>query len=631
MGLIPEEIIAQTIDRCDIVETISSYIPLKRTGRNFKAACPFHHEKTPSFVVNPDKQIFHCFGCGVGGNVVNFIMKQERMEFPEAIRFLAQKVNIVIPSDQTPQAHHADNVRQAILKVNALAVAFFHKTLLSDKSVAAQNAREYLKDRGIDPDAARVFQLGFAPDRWDALLTHLKQEGIALGLMEKAGLIIPRENGQGYYDRFRNRIIFPIFDTRAHCRAFGARALDKAEGAKYLNSPETIIYTKGHHLYGFHLAKQAVSEEDRVIIVEGYVDCLIPYQAGVRNIVASLGTALTVDQIRLLRRYTPRVVMLFDMDPAGEAAMMRSLDTLIEEGVEVRVATLADGEDPDSFVRRYGVDNFRNCITAARTVFDYKLDVLTRRHGTQTAEGKAQIAAGMLPTIYRFTNELIKAEYLKRLARALDVPEDALAREYQKIGQTLSTTIAARIHEPPAVNEARARAVERGLLKLMIEQEKWIPKIRQELTPDDFQDIKIRAAITRIFDYFENGKKIDTVNLINSFEDAAVSQMLTGIVTEEEVAGDREKMYEDYISRIKHDQLKVRRQKILQQIQEAESAGNFARASELSQQFNQFIRLRRRPRVEEGEVKWSPATPDSAEKYSKTDEPGEAKGESALA
>src|SRR3989338_632396 len=588
MGLIPEEIIAQIIDRCDIVETISSYIPLKRMGRSFKAVCPFHHEKTPSFIVNPDKQIFHCFGCGVGGNVVNFIMKRERMDFPEAIRFLAKKTNVPIPADETPQAHHANNIRQAILRVNALAASFFHKTLLADKSPAAKNDREYLKGRGIDLDAVRVFQLGFAPNQWDALLTHLKQEGISLGLMEKAGLIIPRDNGQGYYDRFRNRIVFPIFDTRAHCRAFGARVLESAEGAKYLNSPETIIYTKGHHLYGFHLAKQAVAEEDCVVIVEGYVDCLIPYQAGVRNIVASLGTALTVDQIRLLRRYTPLVVMLFDMDPAGEAAMMRSLDTLIEEGMEVRVATLAPGEDPDSFVRRQGVDDFRGRIAAAQTIFDYKLDVLTRRHGVQTPDGKAQIAAGMLPTVYRFPNELIKAEYLKRLARFLDVPEDALAKEYQKVGQAIGTTVTAHLHEPPAVNDARARAVERGLLKLMIEQEKWIPKIRQELTPEDFQDTRIRVAITRIFDFFENGKRIDTVNLINSFEDAAVQQMLTGIVTEEEIPGDREKMYQDYINRIKHDQLKVRRQKLLQQIQEAESVGNFARASELSQEFNQF-------------------------------------------
>ncbi len=589
MGRIPEEIVSQVIDRCDIVETIASYVPLKRVGRNFKAACPFHHEKTPSFIVNPDKQIFHCFGCGVGGNVVSFIMKQERMEFPEAIRMLAQKVNVPIPADDTPQGHAA-NVRQAILRVNTLAAGFFHTILLSDKSVQARQAREYLKKREVGLDTVRRFHVGFAPHSWDALLSYLRQEGISLGLMEKAGLIIPRENGQGYYDRFRNRIIFPIFDTRAHCRAFGARAMEDNEGAKYINSPETIIYTKGHHMYGFHLAKQAIAEEDFVIIVEGYVDCLIPHQAGVQNIVASLGTALTVEQIRLLRRYTPRVVMLFDMDPAGEAAMMRSLDTLIEEGMEVKVAVLEEGEDPDSFVRRYGVDPFRQRVTGAKTVFDYKLDVLIRRHGVNTADDKARIAAGMLPTIYRFTNELIKAEYLKRLAKILDVPEAALGQEYKKVGQALSSVISARVHEPVAVNQARERAVERGLLKLLIEQEDLIPKVKQELTPSDFQDARIRTAVYKIFEFFEQGRKITTASLLNSFEDAGIQQMLSGIVTEEEIVGDREKLYQDCVSRIKHDQLKMRRQLLIQQIREAESGGDFTRVNELTQQFNHFVK-----------------------------------------
>ncbi|MBI5415792.1 MAG: DNA primase, partial [Candidatus Omnitrophica bacterium] len=538
---------------------------------------------------NPDKQIFHCFGCGVGGNVVSFIMKQERMEFPEAIRMLAQKVNVSIPADETPQGHAA-NVRQAILRVNTLAAEFFHKILLLDKSVPARQAREYLKKREISLDAVQRFYLGFALNSWDALLNYLRQEGMSLGLMEKAGLIIPRENGQGYYDRFRNRIIFPIFDTRAHCRAFGARAMEDNEGAKYINSPETIIYTKGHHMYGFHLARQAIAEEDFVIIVEGYVDCLMPYQVGVQNIVASLGTALTVEQIRLLRRYTPRVVMLFDMDPAGEAAMMRSLDVLIEEGMEVKVAVLEEGEDPDSFVRRYGADAFRGRITGAKTVFDYKLDVLIRRHGVNTADDKARIAAGMLPTIYRFPNELIKAEYLKRLAKMLDVPEAALGQEYKKVGQALSSVLSARVHEPAAVNQARERAVERGLLKLLIEQEDLIPKVRQELTPSDFQDARIRTAIFKIFEFFEQGRKITTASLLNSFEDAGVQQMLSGIVTEEEVAGDRQKLYQDCVNRIKHDQLKMRRQQLVQQIQEAESAGNFTRVNELTQQFNHFVK-----------------------------------------
>ncbi|MCK5260333.1 MAG: DNA primase, partial [Candidatus Omnitrophica bacterium] len=266
MGLIPDEIIAQVIDHSDIVEVISAYVPLKKAGRNFKGPCPFHHEKTPSFIVNPAKQIFHCFGCHVGGNVIGFVMKQDRLEFPEAVRLLAKKVNIVVPETTRGNAQET-NIRQLIFKINALAAEYFHKNLLSDKGRPAKEARAYLKKRKVDLKTVEQFQLGFAPDQWDGLIGYLRSKKINLGLMEKAGLILPRDNGQGYYDRFRNRVIFPILDTQAHYRAFGARALE-ANGekarvtAKYINSPETPVYVKGHHLYGFHLAKQAIGQED---------------------------------------------------------------------------------------------------------------------------------------------------------------------------------------------------------------------------------------------------------------------------------------------------------------------------------------------------------------------------------
>jgi DNA primase len=589
MPLIPEEIIAQVIDRCDIVEVVSSYIPLKQAGRNFKANCPFHNEKTPSFVVNPDKQIFHCFGCGTGGNVISFVMKQERMEFPEAVRVLAQKANVMIPDED--RAHvQAANVRQEILKVNTLAVNYFQKVLLSDRTPAGQKAREYLKDRGVALDTAHKFQLGFAPDSWDGLQTYLKGWGVSLSLMEKAGLIIPRENGQGFYDRFRNRIIFPIFDTRAHCRAFGARSFGEEKGAKYINSPETIIYTKGHHLYGFHLAKQAVGEQDCVIIVEGYMDFLMPYQAGVTNIVASLGTALTVDQIRLLRRYTHHVVMLFDTDPAGESAILRSLDTLIEEGMEVTVATLASGQDPDSYIRQCGAQAFRDRISKRKGLFDYKLEILAGRFDKNAADGKGKIAAEMLPTVYRFKNMTVKAEYLKRLSGAIGISEEVLIQEYGKVSNALSQRISERLQEHTAVNQARVRAVERNILKLMIEKEGLISKARAEVSPSDFQDGKIRTAVSKIFELFEQGKKITTSSLINSFEDVGIQQMLTGIVAEEEILGDREKVYSDCINRIKHDKLKLQRQRLLREIQEAESSGDGKRVGELTKQFNQSIK-----------------------------------------
>src|SRR5262245_16343150 len=335
MGLIPQQTIDEVLNRCDIVEVVSSYVSLKRAGRNFKALSPFNSEKTPSFIVSPDKQIFHCFSSGLGGNVITFVMKMERVEFPEAVRILAKRVGIEIPEDKAKTAH--DNVRQVIFKVNEQAVDYFHRNLLQGKSADVEAAKKYLKERQILPETIETFKIGFALDAWDGLLKNLEQQKVSLRLMEQAGLIVPRKEKNGFFDCFRNRVIFPIFDTQGHCRAFRARTLDSKNAAKYINSPETLIYTKGHHLFGFHLAKEAITRSDFVIIVEGYIDCIMPYQAGVRNIVASLGTALTLEQIRLIRRYTKNVIMLYDTDKAGEAAMLRSLDTLIEEGMNVKV------------------------------------------------------------------------------------------------------------------------------------------------------------------------------------------------------------------------------------------------------------------------------------------------------
>src|SRR3989338_780926 len=335
MGRIPDEIVQQVIDRSDIVEVVSSYVPLKKAGRSFKALSPFNHEKTPSFFVSPDKQIFHCFSSGTGGNVVSFVMKMEHMEFPEAIRFLAERAGIHIP-DEKNEAPEKINLRQKIFEINTLARDYFYEILLTDKSAEVNEARQYLKDRGITLDTVKHFFVGYALDQWDGLIKYLRKKDIPLGLMEKAGLIIAREKDQGYYDRFRGRIIFPIADLQGKCRAFGARVLPKKnsegekETAKYINSPETLLYTKGQHLYGFDMARENIAANDEVVIVEGYTDCVIPFQNGISNIVASLGTALTVEQIRLLRRYTRNVTMLFDADVAGQLAMLRSLDILIE-------------------------------------------------------------------------------------------------------------------------------------------------------------------------------------------------------------------------------------------------------------------------------------------------------------
>lgn len=580
MGLIPDEIIAQVVDRCDIVEIIASYVPLKRAGRNFKGNCPFHHEKTPSFVVNPDKQIFHCFGCGVGGNVIGFVMKQDRLEFPEAVRELAKKVNVVVPETRSGDAR-TTNTRQLIFKVNTLAAEYFHKNLLSDKTKQAKEARAYLKKRKVDLQTVEEFQLGFTVDQWDGLINYLRGKGIDLNLMEKAGLIIPRDNGQGYYDRFRNRIIFPILDTQAHCRAFGARTMESSAKndkvtAKYINSPETAVYIKGHHLYGFHLAKQTIGEKDFVIIVEGYMDCLIPYQAGVTNIVASLGTALTVEQIRLLHRYTKNVVMLFDMDPAGQAAMLRSLDTLTEEGMNVKVATLSEGEDPDSFICKHGVEDFRKRIDEAQTLFDYKLGILMGRYEVKAIEGKARISGEMLQTIDKFNNAVLQAEYVKRLAEELVIPEQALITELKKVRQmTGEKKTYGKTVEPKTPVVEQLRVVESDILRLLLEEESFIAATKKEIAPSDFQDKRIREVICKIYDLFEQGKEISGANLINSFEDQEMQHMITKLMAREQMAaGDRKKMHSDYVNRMKKDRATLRMKEIQKQISEAEREGD---------------------------------------------------------
>ena len=596
MGLIPDEIIEQVIGHSDIVEIISAYVPLKKAGRNFKGPCPFHHEKTPSFIVNPVKQIFHCFGCHVGGNVIGFVMKQDRLEFPEAVRLLAEKVNIIVPETNRGNAQET-NVRQLIFKINALAAEYFHKNLLSDKGKPAKEARAYLKKRKIDLETAKKFQLGFALDQWDGLIGYLRDKQFNLGLIEKAGLILPRDNGQGYYDRFRNRVIFPILDTQAHYRAFGARALESGSDktrvtAKYINSPETPVYVKGHHLYGFHLAKQAIGQEDFVIIVEGYMDCIMPFQAGVLNIVASQGTALTVEQIRLMHRYTKNVVMLFDMDPAGESAMLRSLDTLIEEGMNVKVAMLAEGHDPDSFICKYGVKSFREKINEAQALFDYKLNILMKRYDVKAIESKARISGEMLQTVDKFSNAVLRAEYLKRLALALTVPESALLIELDKVRQmTGEKKNFGKVSTPKTAVVEQLRVVESDILKLLLEEESFIAATMKEIAPSDFQDKRIREVISKIFDLFNQGKEVNGANLINSFEDQDMQHMISQIMAKESIfSGDKKKIHSDYIHRMKKDRLKMQMKEIQGQISEAERQGQQSALDTLLKKYNQLMK-----------------------------------------
>ena len=581
-GRIPENILEDILNRINIAELIQGYIPLKRAGRNFKANCPFHHEKTPSFMVSPDRQIYHCFGCGESGNAFKFLMRHERLEFLEAVELLAKKAGVILPEirkeDKTEVSLHTQ-----LYKVNELTSLYYEGIL---NSPAAKSAQSYFIKRGIKQDTAKAFRLGFAPQAWDGLITHLRNKGIALSLLEKAGLILAKDGG-GYYDRFRNRVVFPILDLKSRVIGFGARVLDDTL-PKYLNSPETPVYTKGNNLYGLNLSKDAIRDNDCAIIVEGYLDFIVPFQEGIRNIVASLGTALTPEQARIIRRYTHNVVVLYDPDKAGELASLRSLDIFIEEEMNVRVATLPEGSDPDSFVRKNGHAALNERIAAAESLFDYKLRVLKSRYNSRDIESKAKIASEILPTIAKLKNEVLRAEYIKSLAQGLDVKEEALFAEFKKIKNPSSGGL---LSAKPAHKPIDIHPTEKLLIKLMFEEEGLINRIKNHLEPSDFKDARVSRMMSIMFDLLEQGRDIKPNNLLNQLDDDNMftliceSTFLPDITSE-----DREKIISECIERMKKKREDSRKVELHNRIKDAQHSGDNEKVKLLMQEFYQLIK-----------------------------------------
>lgn len=595
--MIPESTIEEILNRVDIVELISASIPLKRQGRTYKALCPFHHEKTPSFVVSSERQIFHCFGCSAGGNALSFLMQYERMEFPEAIEALARKAGVILPKASFNQQAQSQNAQ--IYKINESAAEFYVNHLYSADGSAAL---AYLLERGITRETLKKFRIGFAPDKWDGLLTYLRSKHYITAPIEKAGLIIPKDAG-GYYDRFRGRIIIPVIDAKDRVVAFGARVLPVSGGtkqdegmAKYVNSPETPVYTKGKVLFGLSASAEAIRAADLAVIVEGYFDLIAMYQAGIKNIAAPCGTALTVEQIRLLKRYSQNVVMAYDADSAGQMAALRSLSPLVEEGMRVRVARLPDGYDPDSYVRAFGRDKFLELIASGKDVFDYKLEAMKSRYNPANLGDKAAIASEMLSLIIKFSNEILKSAYLKKLAEGLKVDEGALLAELKKVragpqGARAAGRTAAAHPVSPLLNSL---PTERLLVKLMLEESEIIEQLRERIAPCDFRDSALSGIVLRIFDLSGLGKKVDAKTIISQFEDARMSKIICELTAcEGPKVTDRHKLINDCIVRLKDDTRKLKQQEISEQIRLAEAGKNEFRLRELLTEFQSLSRSRK--------------------------------------
>ena len=431
--MIPDEKIAEVRERAGIVEVISDYISLKKSGANFQGLCPFHGEKTPSFNVNPGRGIFHCFGCGVGGNAVTFVMKMEGISFPEAVKLLAKRVGVEI-EERLPTASEVrrKSEKEEQLKIISHAADYYHSRLqLNDPEGGA--ARSYLAGRGIGAEIFTPYRLGYASERWDGLANFLKQKGIPLEQVEKLGLIKRKSSGGGYFDLFRNRLMFTIADVHGQPIGFGGRVLDNSL-PKYINSPESPLYQKSDVLFGADLAKQSMREERSAVIVEGYFDHLALYMAGVRNAVATCGTALTRGHLQLVRRYAEKVYLLFDSDSAGRKATLRAMELLLAEQMPCFVIELPEGDDPDSYLAKHSAEEFTELIKRSRPALDYYLRELVSKEDTGTVAGKKAVVDQFKPFLQKLTDPVERGLYLRELARLLSVEVRALGMESSVAG-----------------------------------------------------------------------------------------------------------------------------------------------------------------------------------------------------
>ncbi len=585
-GRIPEELVEDVQARADIVEVISDYVRLEHKGRNYIGLCPFHQEKTPSFTVTPERQMFYCFGCSVGGNVLKFIMLKENLSFPESVRYLADRVGVHIPDTES----HTDDQLDSSFEINALARDFFRQALAEDG--AARTARSYLEKRGIPPVVQDQFQIGFAPSGWDALWGFLRRKGLSDGELVRVGLAVKSERG-GVYDRFRNRIIFPVWDLRGRVVGFGGRVLDDSL-PKYLNSPETPVFQKGKYLYGLHLAKQAIREEGRAVIVEGYLDTIAAHQYGARNVVAALGTSLTRDQGRLLMRYSMDILVAFDADPAGIKATIRSLDILQDLGCRVGVVSVPDGQDPDDFLRQEGVEAWRRLVAGAIPLFEYKLQRVLVEMPSDAPQERLNIVQQVLPNIRAMNSEIDRELSIIKVSSILGLNPQTVKAEIGRLGAGAaekwpnSDKIAKKLHNI-VTNKPHARQqAELGLLRLVIENPDYVDDVRRELGEKFF----LNRGCQHIFETFlyriGNGECQAAV-LANDLSDDD-QRLLGSILASERPEGDAAVLLRDYIRTIKRTDKRQQKQDLLADLGVAERAGDLERASELMLAINNLTK-----------------------------------------
>ena len=575
---ISEEILEKIKSQNDIVDVISERVRLKKAGRNFTGLCPFHNEKTPSFSVSQEKQIYKCFGCGEAGNVISFVMKDKNLPFIEAVKYLANRANIPLKLGNGEQSQ-SNRKKELLYKVNVEAAKFFFSNLMNN-----QNAKEYFLNRGIKEETIKKFGLGYANDSWNSLMFYLRKKGINDGLLEEAGLIsVNKEKGRKY-DRFRNRVMFPVFDYQGKVIGFGGRVLDDSK-PKYLNSPETLVFQKGTNLYGLNFALKHNMKERYFIIVEGYMDLITLHQYGITNVVASLGTALTINQARLLKRYADKVVISYDADMAGQMATMRGLEILRTAGFDVRVLSIPQGKDPDEFVRSNGKEAFLKLINSAEPLIDYRLKKAEEGIDFKNSQSSILYAKKVM-NILSDLDPLEKDVYIKKASENTGIKEQIL---YDMLSKRINDNNdgnnvnnkgenGTKLYIEPAFLKA-----ERALLKLILENNDYLDFIEEKLDENDL----VLPEHKLIFTIIKRAKGENKDNVISFVESQLNNaESIKEFIKIKDInlfyVEDTKRLIEDYINEITNYKLKQRIEELKKQQKILENQGKIEESISLA-------------------------------------------------
>ncbi|MBI2502015.1 MAG: DNA primase [Candidatus Latescibacteria bacterium] len=588
MPQIPQETIQRIREASDIVEVISDHVQLRKAGRNFVGLCPFHGEKTPSFNVNPELQFYKCFGCDAGGDVFKFIQQIDRVSFTEAVAHLAQRSGIALPSTgQQP----GDELSDQLYRASDLAMKYYHHLLRQSEG---KEALAYLQTRGISDQTIDRFGLGCAPVEWDAFFKMATRRQFDPAVLERAGLISARKEGKGYYDRFRERLIFPIANLSGRTIAFGARTLKADQQPKYLNSPETPIYHKSSTLYGLHQAREAIRQQDCVLVVEGYMDFLSLAQHGIAHAVASAGTALTEEHCRLLSRFARRVVLVFDGDEAGSAASLRGLEVVLATGLEAYAVSLPGGHDPDTLVQAEGPEALLALVGAAGSALDFHLGQLARQHDLRTLDGKARAAEAVQSLLARCRDAVRRDLLLREASQRLGIGEKAFRQQLQQTlrRQTLRTAQAPQENAPASQAAKNLPSPERTILGLLLQYPRFIGPTAQVVRPEVFADPRAQHLARLLFDEYHQAKELDLSGLMGRAADPELVQLISTCAMVDIDEAQVEQEWEGHVQYLQREALTRQIEQLQQELHKAVAARDETRQQDLQREHERLRKER---------------------------------------